>query len=342
MSQHQLRTPDEAEVEAPAASAPALLPDAQSLVGNQALLGEGGLLGGQDLGRAVQANFLSDAWSYLFGDSKKEPPTGQPKPTPAPAPVLSPEDQQKKDEQDAFRRKMGSEPGHDESRDGYRMAGFRIGQAYESGGREVNPDARVALGSKEERLAALNSLTQNDTTGQGEDMCGATSILAASLVAGGNDGVKDLIDTMSATGKLNKGELKELGAIQKRIQKGEQLSMADIQAVQFQLHSTLRRQQKEQISGEDDGGVDGKVIQNFISNPKMAKMFKDNEMGISRVDTDGDDKGNHFVLNLGRPSSQDAKVYDPYARKGGQQVVTDPDQLQDYDRARKHYLTPQG
>jgi hypothetical protein len=154
--------------------------------------------------------------------------------------------------------------------------------------------------------------------------------------------VKDLIDTMSATGKLTKRELKELGAIQKRIQKGEQLSMADIQAVQYQLHGTLRRQQKEQISGADEGGVDGKVIQNFISNPKMAKMFKDNDLGISRIDTDGDDRGNHFVLNLGRPSSEGEKVYDPYARKGGQQVVTDPDQLRDYDRARKHYLTPQG
>lgn len=90
MSQHQLRTPGETEVEAPAASAPALQPDAQSLVGNQALLGEGGLLGGQDLGRAVQGNIFSDAWNYLFGDSKKEPPKEQPKPTPCLPPWLSP------------------------------------------------------------------------------------------------------------------------------------------------------------------------------------------------------------------------------------------------------------
>lgn len=341
MPEYQQR-PAEAPAEAPVGASSALQGDSQSLLGNQALLGDAGLLGGQDLGRAVQANLFTDLWDYLFGDDKKAETKEAPKPPAAPAPVLSPEQQKAKDDQDAFRRRIAAEPGHDESRDGYRLAGFRIGQAYDDAGRDVDLNGKVALGSKEERLAALNSLTQNDSTGQGEDMCGATSILAASMVAGGNDGVKDLIDTMSATGKLNKSELKELGAIQKRIQKGEQLSMADLQAVQFQLHSTLRRQQKEQIAGEDDGGVDGRIIQNFISDPKMAKMFKDNEMGISRVDTDGDDKGNHFVLNLGRPSSEGAMVYDPYARKGGQQVIRDRETLGDYDLARKDYLTPQG
>lgn len=341
MSQYQLRDTVDAAPQVDAAPPErSLLDDAQSLVGNQGLLGQSGLLGGQDLGRAVQNNFVTDIWDYFFGDEKKQE---APKAAPAPAaPALSPEEQAKKDEQDAFRRKIQGEANHDESRDGYRMAGFRIGQAYDPAGREFNGDQKVSLGSKEERLAALNSLTQNDTTGQGEDMCGATSILAGAMVAGGNDGVKDLIATMSATGKLTKGELKELGGIEKRLAKGEPLSMADIQAVQFQLHSTLRRQQKEQIEGEDEGGVDARIIQNFISDPKMAKMFKDNDLGISRVDSTGDDKGNHFVLNIGRPSSDGAKVYDPYARKGGQQVVSDKETLQDYDLARKHYLTPQG
>lgn len=309
--------------------------DLGAAMGNQALLAD------IDVGKAAQANIFSDVWNYFFGDDKKEEPKAAPAPAPAPAPALDPAQQKAKDEQDAFRTKMKGEAGYDENREGYRMAGFRIGQGYDPEGRFVNGDQKVALNTPEERLAAINGLTQNDETGQGQDRCGATSLLAAAMVGGGNDGVKSLIDILEG-GEISKGSRKELDAIKKRIAKGEQLSMADIQAVQEGLHSHLRKQQKEQIAGEDDGGVDGKIIQNFISdNESMKKIFKDYDMSIDRIDNDGDDKGNHFVLNLGTPRKDGSKVYDPFARKGGQ-VISDKDTLNDYDLARKHSLTPQG
>lgn len=74
--------------------------------------------------------------------------------------------------------------------------------------------------------------------------------------------------------------------------------------------------------------------------PALSKMFKDAGLGVSKIDNDGDDVGNHFVLQIGQPGADDEAIYDPLARKDGHQVVKDPTKVNDYDLARKQLYQP--
>jgi hypothetical protein len=76
------------------------------------------------------------------------------------------------------------------------------------------------------------------------------------------------------------------------------------------------------------------------SSPELAKMYKDNGMGIGFVDTDGDGGGNHFVLEMRKQGKLDG-IYDPWKRANGQMVTKDWE-LEEYNQAQKLYLTPQG
>lgn len=218
----------------------------------------------------------------------------------------------------------------------------------------INPDESLgALGTKEERLKALSRLMQNDPTNpQSEDLCGPTSLIAAALYAQGNQGMETLMRQVEAgqaeDGKKHK-EDPEFKALREKMKKGGELNVADMQMMQAHLYSDLRRRQEAdgRVSDEQksEGGIDGVVMQDYIkSSPEMAKMFADSKMSMSLVDTDGDKKLNHFVLGIQDDEREKVSgytpynmVYDPFARHGGQ-LVTEKDQVLDYDHARHQSL----
>ena len=83
--------------------------------------------------------------------------------------------------------------------------------------------------------------------------------------------------------------------------------------------------------------------------PAMREMFKKQGMAINFVDTDGDKKGNHYVVGFhgGEGPNTLEKVFDPMSkqhgdegffhnpldRPHGEQVVTDPETLLMYQAA---------
>jgi hypothetical protein len=97
--------------------------------------------------------------------------------------------------------------------------------------------------------------------------------------------------------------------------------------------------EKDIVPGKiDTGGVDPDTMAKFLHNaPDMDKLLRDNHMGVSTIDMNGQEHA-HAVLSMrntnpsdpgGDAAAIDGAVYDPYARNGGQ-IVTDPTALAEY------------
>lgn len=243
-----------------------------------------------------------------------------------------------------------------------------IGREYfdQKSAPSVDPLESVGkLETKEDRLKALGKITQNTGSDQGEHMCGPASLVGAMIYADGAGGVAKLVEKLEAAKKAE-AEAKKLASKGKGKSKGQQddedpvltgikqkladkkeLDQSDIHALQVSLYEHLKKQEQNDpaIQDKDGAGVDGKTIQDFIQGDKdIATMFRDKHMSINFTDTDGDKKLNHFVLAINDPDRAKAgsvtpfnTVYDPYARKGGQ-VVTEVDQVQDYDFANRKMI----
>ena len=243
--------------------------------------------------------------------------------------------------------------------------GAAVSETYETDNRKY-PDPMgktLDLSTPEGRLEALNSLTQETATGDFENqkaedegrkeanaekhMCGATTLLAGAMTAGGTDGLKVVLE-MAQNG-ADKMDAFFLQGIQKKLESGEAITDSDLQNLKSGLHNRLRRDQakfreENGITTPDDGGVDGQVMQNaFDGNADLAKLYEDNGMSVSFIDhtADGKDSANHFVLRMEGEDGK-ASYYNPMALKGGQQVVTDADQVAMYEAAEHHRFGPGG
>ena len=220
---------------------------------------------------------------------------------------------------------------------------------------QLDPNMPVGkLDTKDQRLAFMTQLTQNDPINpRSEHYCGPTTIIAAALYAKGGKGLEPLLAQMKSTfnDKKDKEIRGQLADIEKKLKSGQgnDLTMFDIQAMQEGLYKHLHRAQEadKDLSPENrEGmGIDGKILQNFMrSSPAIKEMFTANKMAIDFTDSDGDGTKNHFVLGINDGGGAvDArspfnKVFDPYARKGGQ-MVTEEDQVKDYAGANHMMLT---
>lgn len=219
------------------------------------------------------------------------------------------------------------------------------------------------LETKEDRLKALGKITQNTGSDQSEHMCGPASLVGAMIYADGEAGVKKLVEKLEAAKKAEAAAKKQAGkgkgkgkqddedpvlaGIKQKLADKKELDQSDVHALQVSLYEHLKKQEESDpaIKDKDSAGVDGKTIQDFIQGDEdIKKSFRDKHMSINFTDTDGDKKLNHFVLAIDDPDRAKAgsvtpfnTVYDPYARKGGQ-VITEADQVQDYDFANRKMI----
>jgi hypothetical protein len=231
--------------------------------------------------------------------------------------------------------------------DPYKAAAKRIDAKYANTVPDDVNSGPAKLDTPEGRQAAMNKMVQNDPTDtSGDDKCGPTSILAGAILAGGTDGAKAIMADIQKNRPPGSKPDPDIKALQERLAKGGELTMTDLHVIQGSLYDSMKSTEKRDPDLNDgvknQSGLDGKTIQDFISkDPALAKMFKDNHMEIDYEDTTGNGKGNHFVLGMRNDKSDLTGIYDPYLRKDGNQMVKDPNDIHDYDLARKLALQPQ-
>jgi hypothetical protein len=239
----------------------------------------------------------------------------------------------------------------------YDVNAFKVGQHYDWADEPPPPTTPLGdMSTPEARLKALNRLTQNEADAPGIDgggaqpfdakdgsRCGPSSLIAGALVAVGPEGLNAVIDNMKAHGLDPKGaDGMMTDMLQKKIHDGKPLTYGDIQDLQLSLYNTMKNEEK--AANPDDGKIGGirdTTVRSFLSSsPELAGMYKKNGMGIGFVDTDGDGKPNHFVLEMRQGGKIDG-IYDPWKRNGGQ-VVTQDWALEEYNQAQKEWIGPNG
>jgi hypothetical protein len=197
------------------------------------------------------------------------------------------------------------------------------------------------LGTKEERLAALAKLVQNDPNDpDAEYECGPTALVAAAIYSQGAGGMEALMKAMEGGG-VDKQRAKDFAELRAKLKKGDDLEMGDVQMMKHELYETLRAMEGE---GAAKHGIGALKMGEFIGNNEGVKqMFAGGDLELDFVDTDGNAMQNHFVLGIHDPDGWKTRgaapntVFDPYARRGGQ-VVTAPDQVLDYDNSWKEKI----
>jgi hypothetical protein len=137
-------------------------------------------------------------------------------------------------------------------------------------------------------------------------------------------------------GKLAAGQEKEGGPLFKlreKIANGEEITVDDMHRLQSNLDWELKEDQRTML-GKSLRGVRGDVEQTFLDeSPEFHAMMISRGLQIDHVDLDGDRSADHDVLRIGNNA-----VYDPLQRNGGQ-LVTDKNQVSDYDTATTFYAT---
>jgi hypothetical protein len=201
------------------------------------------------------------------------------------------------------------------------------------------------------KLNLLNKMTQNVGGDDASDaMCGAETLLAAAVKGGGTDGIKAILASEMANAVAGKDEFakKQIGSYQKALASGK-LSVDDMHGIASELNYELRLKQVEQEQKyqkehpEDTDfkpsteGLSPETMQNFIkSSSTMSGYFKDGHMSIDSVDTksaDGASAANHYTLSMATADGASA-VYDPFARKDGNQVIYNPLEVKNYHEHR--------
>lgn len=207
----------------------------------------------------------------------------------------------------------------------------------------VDPDHKLGkLDSKEARLAAMSSISQwNQDDNNSEHYCGPAAIIAGAIYAKGGDGVDALIQQMKSDGKNDKdfAERKDLLDMIDRKAKAGNLDSADMQLLQTQLYTSMRKKMQADPlvpdANKKEEGLDQKTMSDYVSkNPALSGMFKENGLSLSFVDSGGPKRElDHFVLDIHDGNHQ--AIYDAQPRKDGKQVVTNADDVAAY-RQTKH------
>jgi hypothetical protein len=110
------------------------------------------------------------------------------------------------------------------------------------------------------------------------------------------------------------------------------------------MYNSMHKQQEldQSLSKEDrqGPGLHEQVMKDYLDATGMNQRMAKQNLDVRNIDNDGDGTRNHYFFRIGPTGDQkNATVYDPYARKGGQ-VVTEADQVSDYQKtnwATLHY-----
>jgi hypothetical protein len=214
-----------------------------------------------------------------------------------------------------------------------KQAGLDIASGY-TGKQATDPKLAsklVKLDTPEQREAALNGFTQNQSADpKWEEMCGAHTMMASVMMGGGNEGVGDLAKSLANKPGLAPDEKEALLAVAEAAKSGT-LMRADMDMLTSTMH---QRMKQSDIDDKNAGfGVTGKAMQQLgADNPAIEAAMKKGNMTPTQIDTDADGKTNHWVLRMG-VNTPDASVYDPFQTKTGTQVVKDPAQVARYKTA---------
>ncbi|MBE2253498.1 MAG: hypothetical protein IAE78_28480 [Myxococcus sp.] len=197
-------------------------------------------------------------------------------------------------------------------------------------------------GDKASRLKALNGFTQVDDKVDTEsdlNACAAASIVAGAAIEGGSGGLNDLVRVIEergnatrvkkVTGGWKDAEIPEYGkldGIKERINAGKATSQ-DLHDLKTIVYKQLRKVEDQVGANSKDATINIDAVKAYVNTD--VKVFGEDRplkamfgnMNIKLVDTDGDDKGNHFVLmfNDGTGKGENA-VYDPWPTKSGNQI----------------------
>lgn len=202
------------------------------------------------------------------------------------------------------------------------------------------PEFKVGDLSKiEDRMNLLDKFTQN-AEGGGVDAngrCSTTALMAAAIHAGGNDGIKTILDAVkSGADPKDQFAKQKFKALEEKMKKGE-LDQSDLSSLNDELYFQLRLKQNDEFKKEGydvpASGLDPRILQQFIAgNKNMSEYFKSGKYSIDSVDTDGKggsaEAANHYVLSIGGENNN--FIFDPQARKDGHQVVVNPVDVQNY------------
>lgn len=193
-----------------------------------------------------------------------------------------------------------------------------------------NNNERVNLNSSNSINRFLNTYTQVDTERRNTNatsQCGAASIVASSMMAGGKDGMNTLVETVKRRGGLNQDQQQRVNEISNRIGRNE-VTRGDIEFLQGVVYQQLNA--IDVSRGYDTGeGVDLRSIREYcqtnctpLRNPSIESMMRNSNIVILGMDTNGSSNSSeHFVVaNQGGSSD---KIFDPWPRRGGQIISND-------------------
>jgi hypothetical protein len=219
------------------------------------------------------------------------------------------------------------------------------------------------------REAALDRMTQQEgKNGQmdpdSENKCNATAVVAGALRAGGREGLQTVMEGVNKDKDGNPIPDDKLDPATKAMMDkikdpNSQLTQQDLNDIKDKLYDKLRDNEGDQkaeykkdangnviwdnkngVEGEpelakgDPAGVKTSTTDNFVNNnPALKKMFDDSGQRIDHINVTGQGESQHVVLEQRDKDGNTTNVYDPYMRKDGHQVVTDPDLLAKYRQA---------
>jgi len=221
-----------------------------------------------------------------------------------------------------------------------------ISEAYKSGGNSQAPNRGcepVDLETPEGRQATLNRMTQNQPGNEESEMeCGAAAVLAGAIKAGGSDAVKAIINdvsTFDVNGKLDPQSEK----LQKLLDDPKHnWTRQDLSDIQNKMYQQMRESEGE--DADPKGGLHGDTLKKFINgDPELAQMFHDSKVEVDLINNGSPTEFNgHFVARTNNDKGLPTEVYDPYMREGGNQVITDPKRVLNYQVATDTRIQPEG
>jgi hypothetical protein len=218
---------------------------------------------------------------------------------------------------------------------------YRDGTTDQAPNRDCEP---VNFDTPEGRQAALNRETQdNPGDKKSADECGPASVIAGAIQAGGEDGVRSVAQGTVTYDKDGNPD-PESQKIQDMLDDpNHQWTRGDLHAIQSKMYQQMR--DSEDAKEGDEGGVKNDTVRNYIdNNPDLAQMYKDHGVEVDSINNGSTDNPNgHFVMTQRDPNNQYAApsmVYDPYSRKDGNQVITDPKMINNYNVATTGKIRP--
>ena len=217
------------------------------------------------------------------------------------------------------------------------QGGSALGRAYDH--HAMNGALPVGrLDNREQRLEALRQITQLDNLSatpnpSDNNRCGAASIVGGVLLAGGYQGLQELISDLRganpAQGQPGHQDLSALDAILPRLANGS-ATQEDIARIQDGLYQVLSAKE-----ADSNPYLRNVSVADFIMNsPHVGEMFRQEGLNIRNIDGgDADDAGNHFVLGF------NGGIYDPWPRSQGQ-IATSLADVGTYQLATDQFVFP--